>query len=207
MKPDSIRAGPPLAGADLECHLGFGDLSLGFVASVVDSLFAQGFSLRFPILLYERDQAERPMEQTWEGSQGFLNSLDRFEKIHSLVFRLTGNLQDLPVDLCLTASMKTGVLTLSVPEDMLWGYEPESGSAQIHRLRAFVAVCKEVTRTRRPDLIFIGTETYHAEDFASTGVRGTSIEHFDDAVFSEARVHELFEWYTRSYRERWNQTS
>jgi hypothetical protein len=121
------------------------------------------------------------------------------------IANLQGMLLDTQTSLSVLLDLKKRVVVVSVPEDVLWGFEVNVENADIKRLAACSDLCREVASEIDAGLGYIGTEELHPEDMVTSGAEGHGATRVDDYFFSDARFRELFDWYTGFYVSRWKE--
>ena len=195
---------PPIGGANLECYFSCKTLSRKSFSALVNICFSKGFELvgQEALLAYGNDPIEPVLISSPAELDGFIEKL-QCEKILRCIANFSGVLVDVKTPMNLLADFKNLVVSISVPEDVLWKFSGDPALADFRILRVFAACCDEVASTISPIFGYIGTETLHPKEMQLDRAVSEGALPVDESFFSDARLRELFEWYLTVYVERW----
>ncbi|NVJ98515.1 MAG: hypothetical protein HWE25_10210 [Alphaproteobacteria bacterium] len=188
-------------GADLECHLSADNLETKTVVDCVKAALSHGhcFEEDVALLVYGVDPAEPITKLSAFEAARFLAAPVDIEGQRLWIVRLEGKFADVPVRLAISCSFPYRVITLSVLEDMLWGYVSKA-KIETRRLEAFFEVCREVAEIMQARFGTVGTEHLHNDEVAVEVAEKNGCDVVDSAFFSKESMQELCDWYDRVYR-------
>ena len=178
-------------GISLECLLSYKQVNIGFIQDCVNILNNYGFYLRkdeeivivsdeFEIITYEKLLKE---------NLGFVKA----KSVPNIILNFRGELYDVDTDLSISVNKKNEVVTISIPEKVIWAYYPEFMKPDINRFMFFVNICKKICYMYPPMFAFIGEESYDSEDFSINNLKNNNIiEAYNESFFSEENLRTLF---------------
>lgn len=197
---------PPLGGPELECSLAYRELKLTDLRKFAPIIFDNGFSLDVERIFGSKD----PEELDPPGLSG-VQSLDDVvygaaaAHYSQLTVCFTGKLAGLKMGLALTLRTDCGVVTISVPEDMLWAFSGDPTQAELPRLKAFTRVCQDLANANPPAFAHLDTEGVNPEELTvvkSELVKG--LGPYDPRLFDdEDTLERLLAWYTEHNPQQW----
>ena len=198
---------PPIGGADLECLLACQDLRASMLPVLLSICEEHGFQMveTDPLLAYGIDPVEPEQISQALHLSKFVAGAERRNSRRCIV-NLCGILIDTRTSSSMLLDFEHRVLTLSIPEDVLWGFGEDTSRADFEKLRLFAMCCEEIASELSPGFGYLGTEELHPEDIVVGAAEGRGVSHVDEAFFSESRLKELFDWYLNVYTRRWEKT-
>lgn len=196
---------PPIAGAELECLFGYHNLDLKHVAPLCKAALRSGLRLRStePFVAADTNYLH------WELPR--IDSLDDFllwlqRSLPARMFlRLNGRLHDAEAPISLSVHLPEKVVTLSVPEVILWDVEGEKENLAYERLDAFFELCAAIAAVHVPSRAAIGSEPCHVDEISVHNPDSSRFVFEPITFFSQRHRKDLFDWYRKVYANRWNQ--
>ena len=124
-------------------------------------------------------------------------------KVSHCIVNFIGWLVDAYTYLSLVVHFDDAVVSISVCEDVLWGFTEDVSQADFKKLQKFAECCKSVVVEINPVFGYIGSEGPHTQDMRLDCAEKEGGIKYDESLFSEESLKKLFDWYINDYVKRW----
>ncbi len=196
-----LKHGPRIGGAFLQClMLPRQGMPVG-LSRLIPQLVGRS-EISSPSLCVEEDECE--YTDVPDLSYPNLMSLFGTTGWRSVELRARAVFHDVVAELTVTAHQESGVVVVSVLEDMIWGYAESVTQMNLARLNSFADLCSRTADELDVSCVLLGSEPCFPSEFANLcNQSDRSPASKPEEAFSKDAVLKLFEWYRDQYAPRW----
>ncbi len=192
-------------GADLECHLSYIEpISASLIVKVVEIFLDTKFifTRNDALLLYGEDFFDPIKVCSSNSLNSYVDLIHELpDDITRVLLNFQGELHDVFSTVSLQIDLDNSVISVSVLEAFIWGFDTEANKPSLDRLLSFYKIIRQIGETRLPKYCSVsnsGVLPYEMNASTVSSKWKAKYAYSADALSSDA-AKKLFEWYTTEY--------